>query len=354
MLVVDLDPQGNATSGLGLRPLSRHGIHLSRARWASRRARDLAQPTQIDNSVHVPSGRDLAGAEVELISVGQRERRLQQALAPTTRRLRFHSARLPTGCWSLDRERADGGGWCSGADSMRVLRARGPEPAAVDDQSRTRQPQPAPSARGRAADHVRRADHSLGRRRRGGASPPWRRRCTRRLFRAVSAWPRHPATDARSRATALNPAVPRRTRRSPRRSPIVPTAPRRRALRCQSWRWAHDCRDGPLPVGPRPRPGRSDPAARRDQRRQSNCRSARSPATHTSRVRPSNRRRSTSYPRASPSTAYSSRSWSRRQPTGYTLIAGERRLRAAETGRTRPNSRASSGRRPKASSSRGR
>lgn len=81
VLVVDLDPQGNATSGLGLdRSVATGSIYP--ALLGTTVARDLARPTQIDNLFMVPSGADLAGAEVELISLGQRERRLQQALAP--------------------------------------------------------------------------------------------------------------------------------------------------------------------------------------------------------------------------------------------------------------------------------
>jgi len=80
VLVVDLDPQGNATSGLGLdRNASSGSIYPALLGDAS--ARDLAQQTQIENLWMVPSGADLAGAEVELIAVAQRERRLQQALS---------------------------------------------------------------------------------------------------------------------------------------------------------------------------------------------------------------------------------------------------------------------------------
>jgi len=80
VLVVDLDPQGNATSGLGLdRTASTGSIYPALLGRAA--TRDLARQTQIDNLWMVPSGADLAGAEVELIGVNQRERRLQQALA---------------------------------------------------------------------------------------------------------------------------------------------------------------------------------------------------------------------------------------------------------------------------------
>src|SRR5688572_16840749 len=88
VLVVDLDPQGNATSGLGLdRTASTGSIYPALLGTAS--ARDLAQQTQLENLWMVPSGADLAGAEVELISVGQRERRLQQALVEIREEFEF-------------------------------------------------------------------------------------------------------------------------------------------------------------------------------------------------------------------------------------------------------------------------
>jgi chromosome partitioning protein len=80
VLVVDLDPQGNAPSGLGLDRSAPTGSVYA-ALSGSTGALELARPTQVDNLWIVPSGADLAGAEVELISLAQRERRLQQALA---------------------------------------------------------------------------------------------------------------------------------------------------------------------------------------------------------------------------------------------------------------------------------
>ena len=41
----------------------------------------IVQPTQIENLSLIPSGLDLAGAEVELVGIVQRERKLSAALA---------------------------------------------------------------------------------------------------------------------------------------------------------------------------------------------------------------------------------------------------------------------------------
>ena len=80
VLVVDLDPQGNATSGLGF---DRSALQASiyPALVEGREPGGLILPTQVDSLWLIPSGRDLAGAEVELVDMPNRERKLQLALA---------------------------------------------------------------------------------------------------------------------------------------------------------------------------------------------------------------------------------------------------------------------------------
>jgi chromosome partitioning protein len=81
VLVVDLDPQGNATSGLGLeRTPDRRSVYPALVEEAD--ASSLIEATSIDSLFVIPSGPDLAGAEVELVGLDQRERRLGRALAP--------------------------------------------------------------------------------------------------------------------------------------------------------------------------------------------------------------------------------------------------------------------------------
>ena len=81
ILLVDLDPQGNATSSLGV---DKSGISLSTYdllvdRLSVERAIMPAVRTNLDL---VPSVPMLAGAEVELVAATNRERRLEHALAP--------------------------------------------------------------------------------------------------------------------------------------------------------------------------------------------------------------------------------------------------------------------------------
>ena len=81
VLVVDIDPQGNATSGLGIdrSTLDRsiYDVLLGDAAVA-----DVLRATDVPGLEVLPSDRSLAGAEVELVPRQGRERRLRQALAP--------------------------------------------------------------------------------------------------------------------------------------------------------------------------------------------------------------------------------------------------------------------------------
>ena len=75
VLVIDLDPQGNATSGLGLDRGSLDGS-IYDAVIDDVRLRDLFVAGPIEGLTVVPSSIALAGAEIELAPLEQRERRL--------------------------------------------------------------------------------------------------------------------------------------------------------------------------------------------------------------------------------------------------------------------------------------
>lgn len=80
-LLVDCDPQANATSGVGLtRSAVEFGLYdllLGRAR-----PEQVIRPTALAHLHVLPSSIDLIGVEVEFISLEARHRRLAQALAP--------------------------------------------------------------------------------------------------------------------------------------------------------------------------------------------------------------------------------------------------------------------------------
>jgi chromosome partitioning protein len=75
-LLVDLDPQANATSAFGVRA-SQHVYDALIGRCV---IKDVTQSTELGFLDLVPSGRDLYGAEIELVSAIARERRLVSVL----------------------------------------------------------------------------------------------------------------------------------------------------------------------------------------------------------------------------------------------------------------------------------
>jgi chromosome partitioning protein len=80
VLVIDLDPQGNATSGFGIDRSSLDGSVYD-ALVADRALSTLHVQTPVDRVRVVPSSIALAGAEVELAGEAARERRLARAVA---------------------------------------------------------------------------------------------------------------------------------------------------------------------------------------------------------------------------------------------------------------------------------
>ena len=79
VLLIDLDPQANSTSGLGIDPrrARRTVYHLLSSGTA---IDEVAMPTAVPNLYLVPSQLDLAGAEIELATMNNRETRLRSAL----------------------------------------------------------------------------------------------------------------------------------------------------------------------------------------------------------------------------------------------------------------------------------
>jgi chromosome partitioning protein len=80
VLLVDNDPQGNASSGVG--------VDRGKLKWCiydlllgEREPADVIVPTQVPGLELLPATIDLAGAEIELVSALSRESRLKQAIA---------------------------------------------------------------------------------------------------------------------------------------------------------------------------------------------------------------------------------------------------------------------------------
>ncbi|MDA2978897.1 MAG: AAA family ATPase [Actinomycetota bacterium] len=81
ILIVDLDPQGNTSSGLGI---DRSTIELSTYELLVDEdvaVADVVEPTSVLNLHIIPTTIELAGAEIELVSLFSREQRLKKALS---------------------------------------------------------------------------------------------------------------------------------------------------------------------------------------------------------------------------------------------------------------------------------
>ena len=78
-LLVDLDPQANSTSGLGIRMDEEHA-HLYHAMIDSEPVGSMIRKTSMFGFDALPSGASLAGAGVELVNVDNREFRLKTVL----------------------------------------------------------------------------------------------------------------------------------------------------------------------------------------------------------------------------------------------------------------------------------
>ena len=207
VLIVDLDPQGNASTGLGIdrrsRRFSTYDVLIGEARL-----RDAVLPTAVPRLSIAPSTLDLSGLELEIAQSRDRAFRLRHALAaaqhrPAERRLRLRAGRLsavaqPAHGQRHGRRRRD-----PGAAAMRVLRARGLVAADQDRragkgdaQSRTDNP------RHRAHD-VRRPQQSL-QSSRATCAISWATKSTTPSSRAMCACRKRRRTASRCWSTISN------------------------------------------------------------------------------------------------------------------------------------------------------
>lgn len=85
VLLIDLDPQGNASTGLGLRRSILKGSSYDLL-FEEVPVRELAVKTKVPRLSIIPSSIHLSGAEIELVTAANRETRLKKAL---------HDADLP-------------------------------------------------------------------------------------------------------------------------------------------------------------------------------------------------------------------------------------------------------------------
>jgi chromosome partitioning protein len=94
VLLLDVDPQGNASSGVGV-DKSKVRIGMYSVLIEGERIERIIQPTAIEGFDVAPATIELAGAEIELVSTLSREFRLKRALEPVLGRYDYVIADAP-------------------------------------------------------------------------------------------------------------------------------------------------------------------------------------------------------------------------------------------------------------------
>ena len=82
VLLVDVDPQGNLTSGVGSKGERATGGTVYEALLTDGVPEAFVLPTKIQNLWLMPADRNLTGAEIEMVSLPEREHRLKRVLDP--------------------------------------------------------------------------------------------------------------------------------------------------------------------------------------------------------------------------------------------------------------------------------
>jgi chromosome partitioning protein len=80
VLVIDMDPQGNASSGLGLKRHEYQNENIYHLLIGERTIDQVIKPTKIENLQIIVATSDLVGAEIELVDAPRREYKLRDAL----------------------------------------------------------------------------------------------------------------------------------------------------------------------------------------------------------------------------------------------------------------------------------
>jgi chromosome partitioning protein len=81
ILLIDMDPQGNASSGLGLKRYEHQDSNIYHVLIGEKSLKEVTQKTRFPNLNVASANPDLVGAEIELVDFPQREYRLKSAIA---------------------------------------------------------------------------------------------------------------------------------------------------------------------------------------------------------------------------------------------------------------------------------
>lgn len=81
VLLIDMDPQGNASSGLGIKRYESQDANVYHVLIGEKSISEVIQNTNSQNLKIITANPDLVGAEIELVDIPQREYRLKNAIA---------------------------------------------------------------------------------------------------------------------------------------------------------------------------------------------------------------------------------------------------------------------------------
>lgn len=81
ILIIDMDPQGNASSGLGIKRYESQESSVYHVLVGEKSVQECSTKTAIQTLQIIPATPDLVGAEIELVDMPHREYRLKSALA---------------------------------------------------------------------------------------------------------------------------------------------------------------------------------------------------------------------------------------------------------------------------------
>jgi chromosome partitioning protein len=89
VLLVDMDPQGNASSGLGLKRHESQDANVYHVLIGEKTLVDVLQNTSYENLSVASANPDLVGAEIELVDLPHREYRLKSAIASVSHKFDY-------------------------------------------------------------------------------------------------------------------------------------------------------------------------------------------------------------------------------------------------------------------------
>lgn len=89
VLIIDMDPQGNASSGIGVKRYDNQENNVYHVLVGQKTLEEVTMTTQQENLSIAAANPDLVGAEIELVDMEQREYRLKEAIATVSHKYHY-------------------------------------------------------------------------------------------------------------------------------------------------------------------------------------------------------------------------------------------------------------------------